>query len=118
MNNAWGALWHLEAFLGILVIVQRRLNLSANRWLNLKLTNQVMQTVIFPRFNGHQYLTDKVSNAKIHKAKKTWQYSNEFKVNAALLSLMKVLKLKKSLSWLSGLKRTLFQHSSTPALQH
>lgn len=43
-----GALWHLEAFLGILVIDQRRLNLSANRWLNLKLTNQVMLTVQAP----------------------------------------------------------------------
>jgi hypothetical protein len=26
--------------------------------------------VIFPRFNGHQHLTDEVSNAKIHKAQK------------------------------------------------
>jgi transposase len=35
---------------------------------------------------------------KYTKPRKAWQYSNEFKVNAALLSLMKVLKLKKSLS--------------------
>ena len=34
------------------------------------LTSQGYGLLIFPRFNGHQYLTDKVSNAKIHKAKK------------------------------------------------
>jgi transposase-like protein len=58
---------------------------------------------------------------KYTKPRKTWQYSNEFKVNAALLSLIEgaqvkeVIKLAIRLETYSVLA---LQHSSTPALQH
>jgi hypothetical protein len=58
---------------------------------------------------------------KYTKPRKTWQYSNELRVNAALLSLIEgpqvkeVIKLAIRLETYSVLA---LQHSSTPALQH
>jgi transposase-like protein len=53
---------------------------------------------------------------KYTKPRKTWQYSNEFKVNAALLSLIEGAQVKEVIKLTIRLERTLFQHSSTPAL--
>jgi hypothetical protein len=58
---------------------------------------------------------------KYTKPRKTWQYSNELRVNAALLSLIEGAQVKEVIKLTIRLETysvPALQHSSTPALQH
>jgi transposase len=58
---------------------------------------------------------------KYTKPRKTWQYSNELRVNAALLSLIEGAQVKEVIKltiMLETYSVPALQHSSTPAFQH